>query len=191
MLPVEGANGSVCGGDGGVGGCSGTNAGGDGGVGGCSGTNSESSGTSEKAKRHVQFCSDSYKHRSKCNRHFHHEQAWLARSWQLDCIKDIEKLPGVSRVRLDICQHGMVSHWDSKDGPLGPVLKPTGMLTNSPYLRRELSVRWPHDHEHVLLVGVRAAAARVSVRVMRRYMSWSCRTEESRHVPRMLYVSDV
>ena len=47
MLPVEGANGSVCGGDGGVGGCSGTNAGGDGGVGGCSGTNSESSGADD------------------------------------------------------------------------------------------------------------------------------------------------
>ena len=32
-------------------------------------------------------------------------------------------------MRLDMCQYGMTSHWSSKQGQLGPVLKPTGMLT--------------------------------------------------------------
>ena len=71
-----------------------------------------------KAKRHVQFCAEIYKHQSKCNRYFLHEHPWLARSWQLRCMKEIEELPGTARVRLDMCQYGMVSHWNSKDGRL-------------------------------------------------------------------------
>ena len=53
----------------------------------------------------------------------------------------------------------MQSHADSRSGPLGPVLKPTGMLTNSPHLRKELSRRCRGNHAHVHLVGGRAAAA--------------------------------
>ena len=68
-------------------------------------------------------------------------------------------MPGVERVRLDMCQYGMTSHWRHRGGELGPVMKPTGMLTNSPFLRLELSRRCPRDHEHVHLVGGRAAAA--------------------------------
>ena len=56
-------------------------------------------------------------------------------------------------------QYGMVSHWEGKQGPLGPVLKPTGMLTFSWCLQLELSRRCPRSHEHVHLVGGRAAAA--------------------------------
>ena len=39
------------------------------------------------------------------------------------------------------------------------MLKPTGMMTNSEHLRRELSRRCPGQHEHVQLMGGRAAAA--------------------------------
>ena len=53
----------------------------------------------------------------------------------------------------------MTSHWQHRGGKLGPVMKPTGMLTNSPFLRLELSRRCPRDHEHVRLVGGKAAAA--------------------------------
>ena len=45
-----------------------------------------------------------------------------------------------------MCQFGMISHWDKKDGPIGPALKPTGMLTNSLCLQLELAKRCLRDH---------------------------------------------
>ena len=68
-------------------------------------------------------------------------------------------MQSVERVRLDMCQYGMVSHVHSKNGHLGPVLRPTGMLTNSRCLRKELSKRCTGGHRHVHLVGGRASAA--------------------------------
>ena len=112
-----------------------------------------------KAKRHVKFCCSLYRHQVANNRYFLHEHPWLARSWTLPCIEEIEKMQNVERVRLDMCQYGMVSHVHSKNGPLGPVLKPTGMLTNSRCLRKELSKRCIGGHDHVHLVGGRASAA--------------------------------
>ena len=112
-----------------------------------------------KAKRHVRFCAELYKHQTHCNRYFLHEHPWLARSWQLDCMKEVENLPSTVRVRLDMCKYCIVSHCGPKNGPLGPVLKPTGMLTNSWCLQRELSSRCPGNHEHVHLAGGRASAA--------------------------------
>ena len=38
-----------------------------------------------------------------------------------------------------MCQFGMLSHWNSKDGPLGPVLQLTCTLTNLCCLHRELA----------------------------------------------------
>ena len=56
-------------------------------------------------------------------------------------------------------QYSMESFVASKNGILGIVLKPTGKLTNSWCLQRELSLRCTKCHEHVHLVGDRAAAA--------------------------------
>ena len=43
----------------------------------------------------------------------------------------------------------------------GPGLKPTGFLTNSPHVARELRRRRPRTHAHVPLVGGRAAGAAI------------------------------
>ena len=43
----------------------------------------------------------------------------------------------------------------------GFALKPIGFLTNSKCIARELSKRCARDHEHVPLVGGRAAAAAI------------------------------
>ena len=112
-----------------------------------------------KAKRHVKFCTDLYKHQASCNRYFLHEHPWSARSWRLPCVEEVSKLPGIATVRFDMCQFGMLSHWEGKQGPLGPGKKPTGMMTNSWCLQQELSRNCPGDHEHVHLVGGRASAA--------------------------------
>lgn len=63
-------------------------------------------------------------------------------------------------MRLDMCQYGMLSHWEGKDEPLGPVMKPIGTLINSRCLQGELSLFCPGDHQHVHLVGGRASAGR-------------------------------
>ena len=110
-------------------------------------------------------------------RYFLHEHPWMARSWELQCVKDIEKLNGVERVRLDMCQYGMESHIQSKDGPRGPVLKPTGMLTNSWCLRIELSKRCQGGRKHVHLVGG--------------YLSRTCGTKEGGFVSEIVHSSYV
>ena len=92
-----------------------------------------------KAKRHVRFCVSLYKHQVQNRRYFLHEHPWLARSWSMDCIEELERMPGVERVRLDMCQYVMKSHIHGRGGPLGPVLKPTGMLTNYYCLKKDLS----------------------------------------------------
>ena len=84
-----------------------------------------------KVKRHVAFCCKIYQRQIDKGKSFLHEHPLSARSWQLECVKIIEKQQGVQRVRLDKCQYVMVSQIDAKDGPLGPVSKPTGMLTNA------------------------------------------------------------
>ena len=60
-----------------------------------------------------------------------------------------------------MCQFGMTSRVGGAGSELGPVLKPTGFMTNSPCIARELAQLCPRDHEHVALVGGRAAAAAI------------------------------
>ena len=74
-------------------------------------------------------------------------------------MSEILQYEGIKIIDFDMCQYGMTSHIDGKNGPMGPVLKPTGMLTNSWCLQRELSLRCPRNHDHVHLVGGRASAA--------------------------------
>ena len=84
-----------------------------------------------KAKQHVQFCTEVYQHQIRKNRYFLHEHPWQAKSWKMPCIEKLEAMNGVERVRMDMCEFGMDSHIGPRGGPRGPVLKPTGMLTNS------------------------------------------------------------
>ena len=54
----------------------------------------------QMAKRHVQFCSELYKHQSKCNRYFLHARPWLARSWQHSAMINASLIPLRSNRRL-------------------------------------------------------------------------------------------
>ena len=113
----------------------------------------------EQAKRYVRFCVKLYDHQRAHGRYFLHEHPWLATSWGLAEIENLLKKPDVQRVRTDMCQFGMTSRTGPVGSALGPVLKPTGFLTNSSHIARELSKPCPKLHEHVPLVGGRAAAA--------------------------------
>ena len=136
------------------------------------------------AKRDMKLCCAIHRHQIESKRYVLHEHPWLARSWGLDCIADLEKMPGVERVRLEMRQLGVTSHWHARGGELAPAMKPTGVLTNSPHLRRELSLHSLLDHEHVHLVGGRVAAAQEYPYELSR----SCSTEESRRVLHILCI---
>ncbi len=81
------------------------------------------------------------------------EQPLGARSWNEECLQKLLRLPGVCRVRCDMCAYGM-----SVTGE-GLNKKPTGVLTNSQCVAEELSRRCTEDHEHVNLMEGRAKRA--------------------------------
>ena len=115
----------------------------------------------EQAKRYVRFCIDVYNHQRKHGRYFLHEHPWLATSWFMPEMTKLMEQENVQRVRTDMCQFGMMSRTGGVGSPLGHVLKPTGFLTNSKHIAKQLSKRCARDHEHVALVGGRAAAAAI------------------------------
>ena len=90
-----------------------------------------------------------------------HEHPWSARSWQLDEVKKLQSDPRVNVAYANLCQFGMTTHIDVKDGPRGPVAKPTGFMTSSWTMHEELSKKCHDGHQHVPLVGGRAAACQV------------------------------
>ena len=115
----------------------------------------------EQAKRYVKFCTEVYEYQRSHGRYFLHEHPWLATSWHMDEILKIEKMPGTFKVQTHMCQFGMVSRIGGVGSELGPVLKPTGFLTNSACISRELAKQCPRNHQHVNLVGGRASDAAV------------------------------
>ena len=84
---------------------------------------------------------------------FFHEHPWTARSWKLECIEEVGNLPGAQKVQTHMCRFGMESHVDKIDGEKGPVMKPTGFMTNSWCIASELDRQCKRDHKHVQLVG--------------------------------------
>ena len=115
----------------------------------------------EQAKRYVRFCTQVYEHQRKNGRLFLHEHPWLATSWQMTEIENLLAHEDVQRVQTHMCQFGMTSRIGGVGSELGPVLKPTGFLTNSPCIAKELARLCPRDHKHVALVGGRAAGAAI------------------------------
>ena len=79
-----------------------------------------------------------------------HEQPHSATSWHEKCIIEIAEMPGVIRTHAHMCQYGMKLN---ADGKILPVMKPTGFLTNSPYMASELSRRCPGNHVHATLMA--------------------------------------
>ena len=115
----------------------------------------------EKAIKHVEFCSAIYKYRVQQGRHFLHEHHWMARSWKLKCVDELLKHPAVNLVQGHMCQFRMMSHVDRPGGEMGFVKKPTGFMTRSKCVAEELDRRCDGGHSHLPLMDGRAAAAQV------------------------------
>ena len=72
----------------------------------------------ERAKRYVRLCAKIYKHQREAGRCLLHEHPWLATSWFLPDIEEIQGYDDVQRVRTDMCQFGMTS----RQGGIGSAL---------------------------------------------------------------------
>jgi hypothetical protein len=88
----------------------------------------------EQAKRYVEFCAKVYQYQIDNNRYFLHEHPYLASSWGLSCIEKLMAREDVTRTLTHMCQFGMTSNIGGNGSELGPVLKPTGFMTNSPFI---------------------------------------------------------
>ena len=109
----------------------------------------------------MRFCAAIYEHQRANGRYFLHEHLWLATSWQMDVMTQLEGYPDVRKVQTLMCQFGMVSRTGSVGSALGSVPKSTGLLTICPGIARELTTKCPRYHFHVHLVGGRAAGAAI------------------------------
>ncbi len=88
---------------------------------------------------HLRFLAELYHEQIKAGRYFVHEHPEWASSWTLPVIQGVLAHATVERVRADQCQYGAhVRH----GGLLGaPIKKPTGFMTNSPEVLRQLNRR--------------------------------------------------
>ena len=112
----------------------------------------------EKGERHMRFAVKLYRLQAEQGRWFLHEHPNSATSWKMpEMVKLMDELE-ISKTIAHMCRYGMYS----KDhNGIGKVKKPTGFLTNSPYLRDQLSRKCLGGHRHVQLVGGRAHACQV------------------------------
>ena len=73
----------------------------------------------------------------------------------------IEGYSGVRKVETHMCLSGMGSKIGRVGSELGPVFKPVRFPPNCPGILREPARKCPRDHQHVNLVGGRAAGAAI------------------------------
>ena len=117
----------------------------------------------EKAKaiKHIEFCCALYRYQLQQGRHFVHEHPWTARSWALPCVQKLLDHPSVEVTQAHMCRFMMTTHVDKKDGEVGLVKKPTGFMTSSHCILKQLDRKCTEDHVHVPLMGGRAAGAAI------------------------------
>ncbi|CAK0829612.1 unnamed protein product, partial [Prorocentrum cordatum] len=103
------------------------------------------------------FCMELAAYQHSRGKWFLFEHPWTASSWKEECIKGIRELPGVIVVRGSQCVFGAKSYWP--DGSEGLVAKPTGWMTHSREVAKQVGIVCDGSHEHVHLLERRAKAA--------------------------------
>ncbi len=83
----------------------------------------------------------------KRGKYFLFEHPDTARSWNEECVEEVKKLEEVDRGRCDMCAHGMAVT------PEGYNRKPTGIMSNSRMILKEVCLECPGGHPHVALIG--------------------------------------
>ena len=111
-------------------------------------------------------CLKLYRIQIEGNRYFLHEHPWGAWSWKTDGIRAVLQDPSVKAVKGHMCAQGM--YITDSSGERRRVFKPTGWMSNSPFILEELSKQCTnlaenpkHYHKHADLQNGRAAKAAV------------------------------
>ena len=119
----------------------------------------------EEAKKlaieHVNFCCTLYEYQLRRGKHFLHEHPWGAKSWELTKVMALLNNPAVTIVQGHMCRFGMETVRDKLSGEMGPVKKPTGFMSSSPFIAQELELKCDGSHSHVHLMSGKAAGAAV------------------------------
>ena len=110
----------------------------------------------DKSVKHMQWACKLYERQMEEGRIFLHEHPDAATSWRLPCVKNLAKKSGVYVVTVDQCMFGQVVR-DRKGRIEGRARKRTKFMTNSWWIAQELQRRCDGQHEHVQLLGGRAA----------------------------------
>ena len=89
-------------------------------------------------------------------RYFIFEHPHKAASWREPVVQRMWELPGVTRVKVDMCAYGLKT-----PGPSGEMAaqKPTYLLTNMPAMAEGMNRKCRGDHEHQQLISSRAKKA--------------------------------
>jgi hypothetical protein len=112
----------------------------------------------EKGERHMRFAVKLYTIQVEAGRWFLHEHPNSATSWRMPEMVKLMETYDLAKTVAHMCRYGM--YYKDHMG-IGKVKKPTGFLTNSQYLRDQLSSKCLGGHRHVQLVGGRAIACQV------------------------------
>ena len=92
-----------------------------------------------RATMHVDFMAELMELQIGGDRFFLYEHPAYATSWECESIKRLMKFPGVNKVVSDQCQHGLRARRGAQQGD--PIKKPTGFMSNSEVLLKELQRR--------------------------------------------------
>ena len=112
----------------------------------------------QQAIKHVEFCAAIYRLQSASGRYWVHEHPANASSWNLKTIAKLHTLPGVEKIRADMCAFGLKTKIGNEERL---ARKPTCFMTNSWCVARELDRRCDGKHLHFSLMEGRAKQAAI------------------------------
>ncbi len=105
----------------------------------------------EDAVTLVKFSIQMCRQQMALGRYFVYEHPLGASSWKLAEVRALLHDPRVYTSELHMCEFGLTSKDD--DGRVGPVMKPTRIITNDLGIAEALCRRCQGDHKHVVLLG--------------------------------------
>ena len=115
---------------------------------------------------HLNFCLKLYQIQIEGNRYFLHEHPWGAWSWKTKGVLALLSNPSVRAVKGHMCTQGM--YVSQNDGSNQLAFKPTGWMSNSPFVLEELNKQCTNlkndpkqYHKHANLQNGHAAEAAV------------------------------
>ena len=111
-----------------------------------------------EGRKHLEVAVDSYLEQHRNGRYFLHEHPKPSASWEEECMKKLQALPGVSTVQAPMCKWELTA----EDGQgIGYVRKETQWVTDSREVAEAIAGKCDGRHRHVQLINGRARQAQI------------------------------